>query len=64
MLPNPNMNTHNHSCRYERSPEANKMAGARVTQRHVASQEDVAYHEGRGLLVPLSEVDSPEVGGI
>lgn len=49
--------------RYERSPEGNKMAGARVTQRHVASQDDIAYHEGQGLLVPLSEVDNPTVGG-
>lgn len=39
------------------------MAGARVTQRHVASEEDVAYHEGRGLLVPLEEVDNPHVLG-
>lgn len=39
------------------------MAGARVTQRHVASQDDIAYHEGQGLLVPLSEVDNPTVGG-
>ena len=39
------------------------MAGARVTQRHVASHDDIAYHEGQGLLVPLSEVDNPTVGG-
>lgn len=37
------------------------MAGARLTQRHVASKEDAAYHEGKGLLVPLSEVDNPLV---
>jgi hypothetical protein len=27
------------------------MSGARITQRHVASAEDLAYHEGKGLLV-------------
>ncbi len=36
---------------YERSAAAQKMSGARITQRHVASEEDVAYAEGRGLLV-------------
>ena len=51
------------SLRYERSPEGQKMSGARITQRHVASEEDVAYHEGAGLLVPLSEVDDPQVLG-
>lgn len=49
--------------RYERSAEGQKMSGARITQRHVASEEDVAYHEGRGLLIPLSEVDNPVVLG-
>jgi hypothetical protein len=39
------------------------MSGARITQRHVASAEDVAYAEGKGLLVPLEEVDDPRVGG-
>jgi hypothetical protein len=34
------------------------MSGARVTQRHIASEQDVAYHKGRGLLVPLDEVDA------
>lgn len=29
------------------------MSGARITQRHVASDEDVAYAEGRGLLVSI-----------
>ncbi|RMZ56210.1 hypothetical protein APUTEX25_002400 [Auxenochlorella protothecoides] len=48
---------------YERSHEGNKMAGARLTQRHVASKEDAAYHEGKGLLVPLSEVDNPLILG-
>lgn len=50
--------------RYERSPEGNKMAGARLTQRHVASAEDEAYHKGKGILVPLSEVDNPDVRGV
>ena len=49
--------------RYERSAEGLKMSGARVTQRHVASEEDLAYHEGQGLLVPLDEVNNPEVLG-
>lgn len=48
--------------RYERSPKGQRMSGARITQRHVASEEDVAYHEGRGMLVPLEEVDNPQVG--
>jgi hypothetical protein len=39
------------------------MSGARITQRHVASAEDVAYAEGKGLLVPLEEVDDPRVLG-
>ena len=51
------------SLRYERSPEAQRMSGERVTQRHVASAEDEAYHKGRGLLVPLSAVDDPAVLG-
>lgn len=51
------------NLRYERSAEGQKMSGARVTQRHVASDEDVAYHSGQGLLVPLEEVDNPEVLG-
>lgn len=38
---------------YERSAAGQKMSGARLTQRHVASAEDLAYHEGKGLLVPL-----------
>jgi hypothetical protein len=37
------------------------MSGARLNQRHMASPEDVAYAEGRGLLVPLDEVDDPRV---
>jgi hypothetical protein len=37
------------------------MSGARITQRHVASAEDLAYAEGKGLLVPLEEVDDPLV---
>jgi hypothetical protein len=51
------------ALRYERSAEGQKMSGARVTQRHVASEEDLAYHGGEGLLVPLEEVDNPEVLG-
>jgi hypothetical protein len=51
------------ALRYERSAEGQKMSGARVTQRHVASEEDLAYHSGQGLLVPLDEVDNPEVLG-
>ncbi|KAL4515886.1 hypothetical protein Ndes2526B_g00602 [Nannochloris sp. 'desiccata'] len=51
------------ALRYERSAEGQKMSGARVTQRHVASEEDLAYHSGQGLLVPLEEVDNPEVLG-
>lgn len=39
------------------------MSGARVTQRHVAGADDVAYAAGKGLLVPLEEVDDPRVGG-
>ncbi len=27
------------------------MSGARITQRHVASEEDLAYASGKGLLV-------------
>lgn len=50
-------------CSYERSVEGQKMAGARLTQRHVASPEDLAYHEGKGLLVPLRDVDDPRVLG-
>lgn len=49
--------------RYERSYEGQKVSGARVTQRHVASEEDMAYHEGRGLLVPLESVGDPKVLG-
>ncbi|KAI3430560.1 hypothetical protein D9Q98_005153 [Chlorella vulgaris] len=49
--------------RYERSAAAQKMSGARITQRHVASAEDLAYAEGKGLLVPLEEVDDPLVLG-
>lgn len=37
--------------RYERSTSAQKMSGARITQRHVASEEDLAYAGGKGLLV-------------
>lgn len=37
--------------RYERSAAAQRLSGARITQRHVASEEDLAYAEGRGLLV-------------
>ncbi|PSC76152.1 solanesyl diphosphate synthase [Micractinium conductrix] len=51
------------SIRYERSAAAQKMSGARITQRHVASDEDVAYAAGKGLLVPLDEVDNPQVLG-
>jgi len=51
------------NLKYERSAEGQKMSGARVTQRHVASEEDLAYHGGQGLLVPLEEVDNPEVLG-
>lgn len=51
------------NLRYERSYEGQKMSGARVTQRHVAGKEDLAYHEGRGLLVPLESVDNPKVLG-
>jgi hypothetical protein len=51
------------ALRYERSKEGIKMAGARVTQRHVASEEDIAYHSGQGLLVPLEEVDNVEILG-
>ena len=51
------------ALRYERSPAGQKMMGGRVTQRHVASVEDIALHEGQGLLIPLSEVDNPEVLG-
>lgn len=50
-------------ARYERSSSAQKMSGARITQRHVASEDDLAYASGKGLLVPLEEVDSPEVLG-
>ncbi|GAB4816115.1 hypothetical protein N2152v2_003161 [Parachlorella kessleri] len=51
------------ALRYERSPAGQRYSGARITQRHVASEEDVAYHEGRGMLVPLDEVDNPKVLG-
>ena len=51
------------SLRYERSAEGQRLSGARVTQRHVASEEDMAYHKGQGLLVPLQEVDNPEILG-
>jgi hypothetical protein len=51
------------ASRYERSAAGLKMAGARVTQRHVADADDVAYHRGQGLLVPLEDVDSQEVLG-
>lgn len=51
------------NIRYERSAAAQKMSGARITQRHVASEEDMAYASGKGLLVPLDEVDSPQVLG-
>lgn len=30
-----------------------------MTQRHVASADDIALSEGQGLLVPLQDVDKP-----
>jgi hypothetical protein len=51
------------TLRYERSPAAHQRSGGAVTQRHVASAADVAAAAGRGLLVPLGEVDNPAVLG-
>jgi hypothetical protein len=50
-------------CRYERSADGMKVSGSRVTQRHVASPDDVALSRGEGLLVPLEEVNNPQVLG-
>jgi len=49
--------------RYERSAHSQKMFGSRVSQRHIASEEDMAYEKGAGLLVPLQDVDDPAILG-
>ena len=51
------------NLRYERAPEGLKMTGARVTQRHVASDDDIALSSGKGLLISLDEVNNPGVLG-
>jgi hypothetical protein len=51
------------ALRYERSPAAHRRSGGAVMQRHVASAADAAAAAGRGLLVPLGEVDNPAVLG-
>ena len=34
-----------------------------MTQRHIASEDDLAMHSGQGLLVSLDDVNNPEVLG-
>ncbi|KDD75977.1 hypothetical protein H632_c410p0 [Helicosporidium sp. ATCC 50920] len=49
--------------RYERSAEGGRMAGGRLTQRHVASSEDLAFARGEGVLVQLPSISDPVVLG-
>jgi hypothetical protein len=50
------------NVRYERSKDSTPR-GSSVVQRHYAMQEDIDNSEGKGRLVPPSQMDDPEVLG-
>ena len=39
------------------------LRGSSVVQRHVALPADVAIHVGKGITVPVENIDNPEVLG-
>ncbi len=49
--------------RYERPASGHRLAGGALVQRHIASEEDLAYAAGKGVLVPLDRDADPVVLG-